>query len=224
MGHAGQVCLTSDKTFVSCMLKRIPNLRCKGLALQVKLLLQPLRGQDPANSRPLCLLDVLSGLKPIREGVIHTILSALVDISCPEAIAVPEPEGAQSMAKQLEASEPGIEALKPPMAEPRAGKSTTEGLLQRFLHPSAHPCGHHALVACHCMCHASALTCHPCMQCLSATCAAQGALGRSQQQPYSGQTVRVDLSICKLLILAEAFTDDSCMQAARSRACSARAA
>ena len=114
--------------FASLMPKRALELRCNGLALQVKLLLQPLKGQDPTNSRPLCLLDVLSGLKPIREGVIHTILSALVDISYPEAIAVPEPEGAQSMAKQLEASEPGTEALKPPLAEPRAGKSTTEGL------------------------------------------------------------------------------------------------
>ena len=126
--------------------------------MQVKLLLQPLKGQDPVNSRPLCLLDVLSGLKPVREGVIHTILRALVDISCPEAIAVPEPEGAQSMAKQLEASEPGIEALKPQLAEPRAGKSTTEGPLQHSSHPSAQLCGHYALVACHSMCHASVCT------------------------------------------------------------------
>ena len=120
--------LKAYEIFVYCMLKGALELRCKGLALQVKLLLQPLKGQDPVNSRPLCLLDVLSSLKPIREGVIHAILSTLVDISCPIAIAAPEPEGAQSMAKQLEASEPGIEALKPPLAEPRAGKSTTEDL------------------------------------------------------------------------------------------------
>ena len=113
---------------VSLKLKRALELRCKGLTLQVKLLLQPLKGQDPANSRPLCLLDILSGLKPIREGVIHTILSALVDISCPKAVAVLEPEGTQSMAKQLEASKPGVETLKSPLTEPRAGKSITEGL------------------------------------------------------------------------------------------------
>ena len=110
------------------MLRRALELRCKGLALQVKLLLQPLKGQDPLVSRPLCLLDVLSGLKPFREGMIRTILNTLVGISCLETVAVPEAEEAQSVAKQLEASKPGAEASKPPMTGPVAGKSTTEGL------------------------------------------------------------------------------------------------
>ena len=60
--------------------------------LQVKLLLQPLKGQD-ANSgdKQLCLLDFLSTLQPVRQGVIQTVLSRMVELSCPGATPAMHP-------------------------------------------------------------------------------------------------------------------------------------
>ena len=84
----------------------------------MKLLLQPLKKQDPGG-RQLCLLDFLATLKPVRQGIIHTILSRMVDISCPEAAQAALPMG------QLPAKI--AETAKPAATEPRAIEASTEG-------------------------------------------------------------------------------------------------
>ena len=87
----------------------------KGLCdlLQVKLLLQPLKGQDiKSGDKQLCLLDFLSTLQPVRQGVIHTVLSCMVELSCPGATPVMHPP-APKMLEALSPRQPAaaIEAL-----------------------------------------------------------------------------------------------------------------
>lgn len=77
----------------------------KGLCefLQVKLLLQPLKGQDTnAGDKQLCLLDFLSTLQPLWQGIIHTVLSRMVQLSCPGAPPTMHPPAP----KRLEALSP----------------------------------------------------------------------------------------------------------------------
>ena len=91
--------------------------------LQVKLLLQPLKGGDPSSRQQLCLLDFLSTLKPARQGLVRTLLSKLAEISNPVS------------AEAMQPSTMGLEASKPPAAEPKAaepstGETFTEGMAQ----------------------------------------------------------------------------------------------
>ena len=83
--------------------------------MQVKLLLQPLKGQDASSSQQLCLLDFLSTLKPVRQGIVRTLLSKLAEISNPDSLSAVQP------------SVMAAEASKPPPAEPSTGETFTEG-------------------------------------------------------------------------------------------------
>ena len=77
----------------------------KGLcdSLQVKLLLQPLKGQESnSGNKQLCLLDFLSTLQQVRQGIIHTVLSRMVELSCPGA----SPAMLPPAPKRLEAPSP----------------------------------------------------------------------------------------------------------------------
>ena len=85
---------------------------------QVKLLLQPLKGQDPSSGKQLCLLDFLSTPKQIRQHVVQTLLSKLAEISDPESSAAVQPSAAHA------------EALAPPVAEPSPRETFTEGTPQ----------------------------------------------------------------------------------------------
>ena len=85
----------------------------------MKLLLQPLQGQDPSSARQLCLLDFLSTLKPVCDGIIHTVLSKMVEISCPGAPLV--------ASSAVQPSVRTVEASKPPAAEPSTAETFTEG-------------------------------------------------------------------------------------------------
>ena len=85
-------------------------------SLQVKLLLQPLKGQDSSSSKQLCLLDFLSNPKQIRQHIVQTLLNKLAEISDPESAP-----GAQ----------PAVtvpEAFPPPAAEPSTRETFTEGI------------------------------------------------------------------------------------------------
>ena len=85
-------------------------------SLQVKLLLQPLKGQDPSSEKQLCLLDFLSTPKQIRRHIVQALLSKLAEISDPECAVA-----AQSPATEAEASQP-------PSAEPSPRETFTEGM------------------------------------------------------------------------------------------------
>ena len=101
------------------------------MLLQVKLLLQPLKGQDPS-SQQLCLLDLLSTLKPVRQGIVRTLLSKLAEISDPVAAAPVQPS-----VMGLEASKPAVAEPKAP--EPSTGETFTEGMPDLPFRNGAHP-------------------------------------------------------------------------------------
>lgn len=96
--------------------------------LQVKLLLQPLKGQDASSGKQLCLLDFLSTPKQIRQHIVQTLLSKLAEISDPECAPSAQP------------SVTVAEAFKPLAAQPSAGETFTEG--RQRLPSTTRPCSY----------------------------------------------------------------------------------
>ena len=89
-------------------------------SLQVKLLLQPLKGQDPSSGKQLCMLDFLSTPKQIRQHIVQTLLlpllSKLAEISDPDSAPAAQPAVTVP------------EAFPLPAAEPSPGETFTEGV------------------------------------------------------------------------------------------------
>lgn len=94
--------------------------------LQVKLLLQPLKGQDVnSGDKQLCLLDFLSTLQPVRQGVVQTVLNRMVELSCPGATPAMHPPAP----KILEALSPRQPAAA---IEAQPDEAVTEGMQRTY--------------------------------------------------------------------------------------------
>ena len=104
----------AHRALQSCLLRSL----CPAHCLQVKLLLQPLKGQDASSGRQLCLLDCLATLKPLRVGINQTLLGKLAEFSDPE------------FTQPVQRSVPAIPASRPPAAETSTGETFTEGTQQ----------------------------------------------------------------------------------------------